>query len=200
MNDASEAEMSSDGASETTAPLSFAGPVRLIAGENASAYDDLLVRVTAALKPADIIEQIWVRDVVDLVWDTLRLRRLKASLLAARAHAGLEKVLIPLDSDSFDTSRRWQARDPDAIERVESILASAGMSMDNVMAETLSEKMDDIVRIDRMTMAAEARRSAILREIDGHRTGFGERLRAAVNGAGTIELNAIEQAPALEGA
>src|SRR5438034_3991903 len=142
MNDTCEAEVSRDGAVRAAAPLSFAGPVRLIAGEIAGAYDELLARVTAALKPVDIIEEIWVRDVVDLVWDTLRLRRLKASLLAARAHQGLDKVLIPLDSDWFDTSRRWKARDPAATERVEMILAGAGMSMDNVMAETLSEKMN----------------------------------------------------------
>jgi hypothetical protein len=37
------------------------------------------------------------------------------------------------------------------------------------MAQTLSVKLDDIERINRMTALAEARRNAILREIDGHR-------------------------------
>ena len=63
---------------------------------------------------------------------------------------------------------------------------------------SLSEKMNDIVRIDRMTMAAEARRIAILREIERLRTGFGRRLRGAIEDAETIELEAIEKAPALE--
>ena len=58
MNDVCEAESQGDGAAQTTAPLSFAGPVRLIPGENATGYDELLARVGAVLKPADIIEQL----------------------------------------------------------------------------------------------------------------------------------------------
>ena len=48
------------------------------------------------LTPSDILEQIWVRDVVDLTWETLRLRRLKAQFLTATAHEGLAMVLGPL--------------------------------------------------------------------------------------------------------
>ena len=188
------------GAGQTTAPLVFAGPVGLIAGENAGSYDELLARVTAALKPADIMEEIWVRDMVDLVWETLRLRRLKASLLAASANEGLYKVLDALDCKGpFQTSRAWLARDPAAVERVEATLESAGMSMDAVMARTLSATMGDIVHIDRMTMAAEARRSAVLREIERYRASFAQRLRGAVD-AETIALAPAADAPALEGA
>ena len=199
MNDVCEAESQGDGAAQTTAPLSFAGPVRLIPGENATGYDELLARVGAVLKPADIIEEIWVRDVVDLAWDILRLRRLKASLLAASANHGLFKVLSELDeAGAYKTSGAWLARNPDAVARVETSLTSAGMSMDNVMAETLSYKMNDIARIEGMIMAAEARRNATLREIDRYRMGFGERLRAALNDAETVELKPIAEAPALE--
>ena len=56
----------------------------------------MLARVTTAVVPADIIEEFWVRDVVDLVWEALRLRRLKASLLVSSTAAGLREVLKPL--------------------------------------------------------------------------------------------------------
>jgi hypothetical protein len=200
MDDASEARIPSAGAGQVTMPLAFAGPVQLIAGENASSYDELLARVTAALKPADVMEEIWVRDMVDLVWETLRLRRLKASLLAACADEGVCKVLNALDfNTAFTTSRAWLARDPAAVEDVAAALEGAGMSMDAVMARTLSERMGDIVQIDRMTMAAEARRSAVLREIEQYRAGFAQRLRGAVD-AETIALVPAADAPALEGA
>jgi hypothetical protein len=185
MNGTSEARTPHAGAGQATAPLAFAGPVGLIAGENAGSYDELLARVTATLKPADIMEEIWVRDMVDLVWETLRL---KASLLAACAGEGVYHVLDALNSDlHFETSSAWLARDPTAVEQVEAALESAGMSMDAVMAPTLSARMGDIVHIDRMTMAAEARRSAVLREIERYRAGFAQRLRGAV-GAETIAL------------
>src|SRR5437588_12661403 len=129
MDDACEPRSAGEAGMQESAPLAFAGPVRLIAGESATSYDELLARVTATLKPADIVEEIWVRDVVDLVWDTLRLRRLKASLLAACANEGLFKLLNVLDWDGASrTARSWLARDAAAVERVETTLASAGMS------------------------------------------------------------------------
>ncbi len=73
----------------------FFGPPALIDGEDPAAYDELLARVSGAVKPSDILEEIWVRDVVDLVWGALRLRRLKADLIAANARK-LGHIVIPL--------------------------------------------------------------------------------------------------------
>ena len=53
-------------------------------------------RVSGAVKPADILEQIWVRDVVDRVCENFRRRRLKADLLAATAHESLKDILDTL--------------------------------------------------------------------------------------------------------
>jgi hypothetical protein len=58
--------------------------------------------------------------------------------------------------------------------------------------------VDDIVRIDRMTIAAQTRRDAILREIDRRRASFAARLRSAGNEPATAQLKVIEKAPALE--
>jgi len=60
------------------AELAPFGPAPLIEGEDGAAYDELLARVSTAINPADILEDIWVRDLVDLLWEILRLRRLKA--------------------------------------------------------------------------------------------------------------------------
>ena len=51
----------------------------LLAGEDLAHYERLSAQVTAAVEPCDVIEVFWVRDVVDLLWEVLRLRRLKAS-------------------------------------------------------------------------------------------------------------------------
>jgi hypothetical protein len=78
------------------ADLAFFAPPPLIEGEDTAAYDDLLARISGAIKPSDILEEIWVRDVVDLTWDAFRLRRLKAKLLTATAHEGMAATLRPL--------------------------------------------------------------------------------------------------------
>jgi hypothetical protein len=42
------------------------------------------------------MEEMWIRDVVDLAWDSFRLRRLKANLLRVRASNAVWDVLGPL--------------------------------------------------------------------------------------------------------
>src|SRR5215207_4484836 len=85
------------------------GPPVLLEGEDQAHYTELLQKVTAAVEPGDIIEEFWVRDVVDLLWEALRLRRLKAALLASSLAGGLKRVLLPAVGyiDAGEWSRRW---------------------------------------------------------------------------------------------
>ena len=165
----------------------------VIAGENEEAYRQLYVQISATVKPSDILEQIWVADAVDLTWEGLRLRRLKASLMMATAHQGLENILKPLigPTDALALASDWAARDDDAIKQVDDLLASAGLTMDAVMAETLSVRLDDIERFDRMIAAIESRRSAILREVDRHRAAAGQHLRRAIDEAEDAEFEVV---------
>ena len=65
--------------------------------------------------------------------------------------------------------------------------------MDHVSRrKTLSAKLDDVERIDRMIANAEARRHVVLREIDRHRAAVAARLRAA---AEAIEEGEFEEVP-----
>jgi hypothetical protein len=183
---------------ERAGRLALFGPPPLLEGEDAAAYDELLVRISGAVKPTDIFEEIWIRDIVDLVWEAFRLRRLKANLIAAAAHNGLERVLDPLIGwqGASDLAEAWAARQRSAIKRVDKLLASAGLTMDAVMAQALSLKLDDIERIDRMIATAEGRRNTILREVDRHRTTWGQNLRQAVQQIESAEIKVIETKPA----
>src|SRR5262249_50914352 len=184
---------------ERAGRLALFGPPPLLDGEDTAAYDELLVRISGAVKPADILEEIWVRDVVDLVWEAFRLRRLKANLMTVVAYEGLTKILETLIgrwSDASDLAQAWARRDRDAIRQVDELLASAGFTMDAVMAQTLSLKLNDIERIDRMIATAEGRRNAILREVDRHRTTWGRNLHQAAQQIEATEIKVIETKPA----
>ena len=60
------------------------------------------------------------------------------------------------------------------------------------MAQTLSLKLDDIERIERMIAMAEARRNIILREIEWHREMLSQTLRRAVQQVEDGQLRVIE--------
>jgi hypothetical protein len=163
-------------------------------GGGRGGYDELLTGISSTVKPADILEDIWVRDIVDLVWEGFRLRRLKVNLMTATAHKGLKEALTPLVgwSEADDLAKAWALRKPIALKRVDKILASAGMTMDAVMAQTLSLKLDDVERIERMIAMAEARRHVILHEIEWHREMLSQALRRAVQQVEDGQLRVIE--------
>jgi hypothetical protein len=156
-------------------------PPQLIEGEDPVAYDEFFAKVCATVKPADIIEEIWVRDFVDCDWDVRRYRRLKVALLAATAYEGLRKVLEPISFAGWlDLVEDWAARKPTAVEEVNRRLAAAGLTIDAVMAQTLCEHLDAFKCIDAMIAMAEVRRNGALCEIERHRATFAHRLRQTV--------------------
>jgi hypothetical protein len=175
------------------------GTLPEIPGEDAASYDELLTRMTETLRPADLVEEVWVRDVVDLVWKTLRLRRLKAGLLAGAAGDGVVKMLIRVGATQVHaTATAWAAGDREARARVNGALNAAGLSMHAVMASTFSEQIRDIESIERMTMAAEARRNAALEQIGRYRAKFAMRMRRTIEEVEDVALKRIETAPAIE--
>lgn len=104
------------------------GPAPLLDGEDPDTYQALFSHTRAAVEPNDAIEEFWLRDVVDLLWETLRLRRLKAALMRAAAHEGLAKVLTPLVpnfADRTELVRAWASKSAARVWRSSPIQARA---------------------------------------------------------------------------
>jgi len=153
----------------------------LLENEDTAAYEEIFTRISAVVKPADFLEEIWVRDVVALVWEAFRLRRLKTCLLETAAPHGLARVFSSFlpDATAEEIATGWAGRDGERVKQVEGLLDQTGLTMEHVIAETLAARIDDIERIDRMIASAEQRRSAMLREVDRHRASLAARLRLA---------------------
>jgi hypothetical protein len=196
--------------------LAIFGPIPLLPGENAAAYDDLLARVSGNLKPSDIFEEIWVREIVDLIWESLRWRRHLVGFLATAIPKTLERILKPLAQNQPEAGSGrgsfidrlhaaeaslkggstlvtdWAAGDPTAIERVNKLLASAGLTMDNVIAQTTASELEKIERFNRLIASAEWRRNTLLREIDRRRASFAQKVRSEIHRIEDAEFKTIE--------
>ena len=59
----SKTEIAASSVTERVQRLALFGPPPVIEGEDAAAYEQLLARICAAVKPVDIIEQIFIADV-----------------------------------------------------------------------------------------------------------------------------------------
>ena len=157
------------------------GPSALTEGEDARQYDEIQTRFSATIKPKDFLEEMWTRDVVDLIWDILRMRRIKAGLLTSVMSEGMDKILKQLLDweEAHELSEAWSARDPEAIKSVDALLAARGLTMELAAARGFEARIDTFEQIDRMAMAAEARRNSALRELERHRASLAQALRQA---------------------
>jgi hypothetical protein len=169
--------------------MALLGPPMLLPGEDRDKWEKLNAAVIAAMEPADIIDQIWTRDIVDLESHILQLRRLWTGLLSAGQQQALANVLQPLMSkDMFGVeyaeaellAMKYLLGRPEAVKEVTGLLEAAGMPWEAVLAKTMAFNAETFELNDRMCMRAEARRDAALREIDRRRTRFGERIRRAL--------------------
>ena len=96
-------------------------------------------------------------------------------------------------SEASELASAWHAWDAEARETVAQVLEQADLTMDAVMAETLSLKLDPIERIDRMIATAEARRASVLREIDRRRAAFAASLREAAQAIKDAEFTEVSR-------
>lgn len=168
-------------ASATTAPvdtflaesgLDAFGPPPLLEGEKAADYDILLRRIFAAVDPQDFAERIWVRDIADLSWETLRLRRFKIFLIESAEELSLNKVLAPLEPQPRDRYRLvndYVAQDPDSIKVVEDMLETLKRGKLYVHALSYASYQNRLAEIERLLAQMEGRRNMAFREIDRRR-------------------------------
>src|ERR1700737_4808899 len=103
-----------------------------------SGYEELLHRVTAALQPMDIMEEMWIYDIVGLAWDTFRWRRVKAHALSQDAGRQIRELIKPfVVGDAQQVSEQWALGNEAAAERVNAALAAAGLSTRSVVPRKL---------------------------------------------------------------
>src|SRR5580700_7524875 len=76
--------------------LAAIAPTPLLPGEQEADYAEFALAIVKAAHPKDAIEDLLTRDVIDLPWEVLRLRRLKARLLRGATSSGISSVMYRL--------------------------------------------------------------------------------------------------------
>ena len=144
----------------------------LAKGETLEQYKELEESLMARLKPHDAQEYIWVKDVVDLQWELLRMRQIKIKYLNARTWQGLKIFLQERDVDTLEAqklSKLWMENNPRALTLVKKMFTDWAADESDILASTYMRFIENMERIDRMIIGLEARRNAALREIERHR-------------------------------
>jgi hypothetical protein len=163
------------------------GPPPLILGEDAQAYETLLLAIAQAVEPKDVIEWFYVKDIADSTWAEQRLRRLQTRLLCKEIQSGLREHL----QSAFRAAGKTNAES----EKLAAEAATAFITNDqkkiaatnkallepvdlvSVTAKALVKILDVYGTLDRMITTASVRRQAVSREIDRRREAAARRFR-----------------------
>jgi hypothetical protein len=185
---------SSASRSELLRSDSIFGPPPLLEGEDPAAYEALHTCVSKAVRPTDFIDEIWVREAVDVKWDTFRLRRNQAAYLSALVRdavdarasslAVAEARRLPLKGTAreemdilldYNSELSWESRTAlysDAHEKYQELRASAKATLDTneIRATVIAGNLDSIERFEHLITINDQRFDAIIRELDRHRS------------------------------
>ena len=69
------------------------GTPELLYGEEAGAYKALWLDVARDIEPSDVIEWLWINDILELTWEIRRLRRFKTQLMQRNFEVGINDYL-----------------------------------------------------------------------------------------------------------
>ena len=158
---------------------SIFGPPPLLDGESTAAYQALHEQITAAVKPADFIEQVWVRDFVDITWEIMRLRRFRTALIVAGYGDAIRDILTAElgYSRAADFRDKWLRDEEDSRAEFKVLLAELSFTMDDVHARALGHQIKIVGSVDQMIEASEHRRRLIFSEVDRRREMLARRMR-----------------------
>jgi ribosomal protein L12E/L44/L45/RPP1/RPP2 len=159
------------------------GPPPLLPSESVADYEGLRARLRAKIVPRDVVEEMLLRDILDLQWEVLRMRRLKSRILSSGRPTGLQS-LLDRRVVCYELSKLVDGLgrgEKETIKQIEKVLKQFGLSVDDIDAHTLLKTLDPLDRIDRTISHAESRRNNAVREIEKSRDATARRMRMALS-------------------
>ena len=148
------------------------GDPPLLSTEDPNLYWDMFDRFAEFVDPKNIIEWLWLKDIVDLCWEIARLRRYRAQQIEnARCHAMeyAREHAHHRDLCAMDKLKRPQMEALRNAPRLETEADSASL--------LILEHLGTYETVDKLLMSAELRRDRILRELDFRRERVAPLLR-----------------------
>ena len=169
--------------------LPFTEPL-LLPGERIDQYNAISCAMIDDIQPSSNIEWLWSLDLIELTWETLRYRRLKAEALAQHRQYAIETLLAKVDSQGLPASA-WPAvidhaqrnaaewnSDPHAAAEIEAYLKRRGIDEAMINAEVYVQAQAAFSMFDGLLQGARSRIMSLLREMSIRRD-FARRARLA---------------------
>jgi hypothetical protein len=119
------------------------GSAPLLYDENQKDYNQISRLVIEQLRPANILEEIWVKDYTYWYLEAQRLSRLKQNLFYTAVEDSVARVISPfLHHNMLKVrllARDWASRTPTALAEVDELLGNAGLDREAIYAQNNGE-------------------------------------------------------------
>lgn len=152
--------------------VSFILPKRGVSAGEQEAYGDLFDKLTRAMRPADVTQQIEIARIASLMWDCSCLSRYLNSLLLNARDESLKKLLHGRVDDASTIAEGVRRGDPDAITRAQAVMLQFGLNEEDVHAQSYIIHIDTIERLKRMEFAANREFTRLLKDLDYRKKVF----------------------------
>jgi len=180
--------------------------VPVLGFESKVAYWSLVESIANAMGPRDIMEWIIVKDLVDLSYDKMFYRRVKANIIGVGRMPALISILNsilpnPSAQEARKLAKGWFANS-DAKSAIVDLFIEHKLNNDHIDAEAVRLNSQALEQIERMLAGMESRFSLAYREIDYYRESL--RIRAEIENSSepkrlpfirSGELSDAKQAP-----
>ena len=148
------------------------GEPALLEHEDQDAYVVLEKRLIERVQPKDAIELIFIRDVADLTFDIQRLKLARSHLIENYLHEGLVPFIskeLKGDIQAFLASLKWRDGEPVVSRKIKRLLEAKNVTCEMIVSATIRHLFPEYEGFSTAIARLEARRNAILDEIDRHR-------------------------------
>jgi hypothetical protein len=172
----------------------------VLRSESKVEFTKLLEELNQEIQPEGFIERMYVEEYANLIWETLRARRVKTGIINNAWQTALErvldKILLPpalyvpvrgrLAPGQF--AHGWFV-DEETRQCVSSLLEEAGLDWSAVETEAYRLRLSDLERLDRILAELEVRRDRCLRSIAKDKEGLARKIRQ--NSERTLSEDAV---------
>ena len=165
------------------------GDPPLLSTEDPRLYREMLDRFAESVEPRNVIEWLWVKDIVDLSWEIARLRRYRALLIEREReskNAEIDYAREHADDRNLSWIDRLKRQPIEALRnapRLDTEADSAGLMILKYLGTYES--------VDKLLMSAELRRDRILRELDFRRERIAPLLRKTFDELSDARADAV---------
>ena len=186
---------------------------RILPSEDAKAYCDLLIEFWKLCRPNTVMQWLDLKKLVDLVWEGLRLSRLKPEIINSGRKRALSSLLLSMTNESvrdFTPSGNMTQAEEQAIgwytvpgskKKIKALLDKFDFSEITIDAVAFTQHADDLETLEKLQNWNEARLLAVRRQIEEEREVLGLQADAVAEAGQTarrrlpvVEVQKLDQA------